>query len=756
MIVKKIKNKPQNPKPKSWQIKDLVDYIRFPHNVNPEEKIEYAGSRNFLSQSHAGQRTEMIALANETVHSKMPVQHWVFSWKEGEQPTDNQIEEFVDIFLEQMGLIGHQVVFGLHNNTDNYHLHIAINRVDPDTTKVIQPHKGFDIEAAHRVVAIVENKQGWESEKKSRYVVLENGEVARRNRKPEIKPRQSALDFEHAQGEKSAQRIVQERGYEIIDNASTWKELHERLEKVGLRFERKGSGAIIFVGDIAVKASSVDRKFSMKKLIKRLGDFVPGSYQPAKIEIFPEPVSDINYDDWLDYQKEKMNNNLIRIDNQNTVQNLKEKHKIQRRNITFGLARHGLSILNIGRHFLKKQQDKETKSIQFSKRTMYRKRGLPRFEEWLRRREKTKEADKCRYRHSFENVKPIFPEEEGEMVNTASETANFNEYDKAINADSYRVTCIKMDDNGNKKTFILDKKDEVTNGFSPEEIRKRMPEIIRLQSRGENIYYTPLSETYHFILIDDMTKEKVDEYISDGFQPSILLESSAGNFQCILTVPKLGTEFDRDVGNRLTELLNRRYGDPKLSGCVHPHRAPGFQNRKPKHRQADGSFPRVSIVWSRGRECATALELSRQINTDYTVAMQARKQKLATERSAPSSFLPSNPISAYQAHLANIQKHLTIEDASRVDAMIALRMRSNGHSQEDVTQAICQCAPAMRGVGDERRDWQRYAERTAAYAFGIAGDRDLTRYEKYVDHWRRIEGLLPQDEKNRQQRQKMR
>ena len=72
MIVKKVKNK-KTAKPKAWQIGDLVDYIRHPHNKNPQEKIEYAGGRNFLSRTHAGQKMEMITLAGESVHSKMPV-----------------------------------------------------------------------------------------------------------------------------------------------------------------------------------------------------------------------------------------------------------------------------------------------------------------------------------------------------------------------------------------------------------------------------------------------------------------------------------------------------------------------------------------------------------------------------------------------------------------------------------------------------------------------------------------------------------
>jgi hypothetical protein len=119
MIVKKVKSK-KIQKPKARQIADLVDYIRQPHNVNPAEKIEHSGDRNFLSGTHAGQKLEMISLATESVHSKMPVSHWIFSWRENEQPTREQVDELVDIFLEEMGLSGHQTIYALHWNTMNY------------------------------------------------------------------------------------------------------------------------------------------------------------------------------------------------------------------------------------------------------------------------------------------------------------------------------------------------------------------------------------------------------------------------------------------------------------------------------------------------------------------------------------------------------------------------------------------------------------------------------------------------------------
>ena len=293
-----------------------------------------------------------------------------------------------------------------------------------------------------------------------------------------------------------------------------------------------------------------------------------------------------------------------------------------------------------------------------------------------------------------------------------------------------------MKEDDGKKTFILDKKGGMTRGFSPDELEAHIPEMLRFQKRGENIYYTPLSDDRHHILIDDMTRDSLKKMQEDGFRPAVVLESSPGNYQCLLTIPRLGTEFDRDVGNRLTERLNREYGDKKLCGCIHPHRAPGFENRKPKHRREDGSFPQVKLLFAERRECGKALALARRIDHEY--AEEAEKRKSERRMFPMPDFQPGDPAAAYYAHLENIRRHLTIEDYSRVDAMIALRLRSSGHSRERVEETIRACAPTIRETRTGR-NWQRYAERTADYAFGPAGDRDLERNERYRDLWKKIE-----------------
>ena len=253
MIVKKLK-RTSFKKSKAVMIGGLVDYILAEHDDIGKDKLAYAGSRNFLTTTVTAQKREMISLAEESIQSRMPVTHWILSWQENEQPTREQVDEAVSLFLRGMGLAEHQTFYALHKNTGNYHLHIAVNRTHPYTQKVIQPHRGFDIDEAHKIIAEIEHRQGWASQMNARYRVNKQGHVVKNLQWREgIKPKPKAEDFENATGEKSAQRIVQERGHAVIQNASCWEELHAGLDAAGLRFVRKGSGAVIFVGDTAVK-----------------------------------------------------------------------------------------------------------------------------------------------------------------------------------------------------------------------------------------------------------------------------------------------------------------------------------------------------------------------------------------------------------------------------------------------------------------------------------------------------------------------
>lgn len=384
MILKKLKWTSFK-KPKAVMISGLLDYILAPEDEKGGEKTLWSGARNFFAKTPAGRKAEMVSLASESVQSKMPVAHWMLSWQESEQPSQEQLEEAVDVFLERMGLEGHQVVYALHGNTANPHLHIAVNRTHPDTHKVIQPHRGFDIEEAHRIVALLQHRQGWASENNPRYVVNDQGEIVRSPRKVKVTPGDRAGNFESATGEKSAQRIALERGPGIIKSAASWAELHRNMAKAGLRFEKKGSGGVVFVGDITAKASSIDRSFGLGKLCKRLGDFEPGEYAPDMPASVAEPVSGLAVEEWREYRRLREQSATERREARQrrdaAIAEAKARHAPARHDALAQLAPHGLPILNIARHCLKMQQREGLRRVREA--LPEGRATLPRFRAWL-------------------------------------------------------------------------------------------------------------------------------------------------------------------------------------------------------------------------------------------------------------------------------------------------------------------------------------------------------------------------------------
>ena len=298
MIAKKIRN-PRHSASKTERISALLGYVRTQEREDGTEKCVYSGARGFLCDTDAGQMAEMLALAHEAPRSRDPITHYVLSWREDEHPTKQQIERAVDICLAELGMEGHQVVYALHADTDHDHLHLIVNRVHPESGRVTK--QGLDIEALHRAVARIEHEQGWQHCDHARYAVREDGTLQKRTAQkgerregrqggrpgerqgerqgerhedPErLSMSDGARAYERRTAGQSAERIAQDRAAPVIARARSWAELHQGLAEIGMRYERKGSGAIVWVGTTAVKASKVSRAASLSALQKRLGPF---------------------------------------------------------------------------------------------------------------------------------------------------------------------------------------------------------------------------------------------------------------------------------------------------------------------------------------------------------------------------------------------------------------------------------------------------------------------------------------------------
>ena len=207
---------------KSRRVHALSQYIAEPERENSTEKCVYLGTRGFLSTTFGSQVAEMIALAQEFVKSNNPIRHDVITFKEGETPTPEQVEQMIDLYLKELGLVSHQCIYGLHADTDNMHVHIEVNRVHPVTLKAVKIDRGFDKEALQRVCARIEHAQGWKPENNSRYHVQADGSMSDRPERQERAPEPSsqAQGMETRTGIKSAERIV-------IDDATS---IHDRQD----------------------------------------------------------------------------------------------------------------------------------------------------------------------------------------------------------------------------------------------------------------------------------------------------------------------------------------------------------------------------------------------------------------------------------------------------------------------------------------------------------------------------------------------
>ncbi|CDS47896.1 MobA [Polaromonas sp. CG9_12] len=176
MIVKKIRNQ-KTGSTKAARVAGVANYIVGPQHDHSVEKCIHHEANNFLTDTHEGHVAEMIALAQDAVRSKDPIDHWVLSWAPNERPSVDQVREAVGLFLGHCGLSGHQVIWGLHDDTEHLHVHIAVNRVHPETLKVVEINKGFQLNAAHQAIAIIEKKQGWKSTQNARYRTNDKAEL---------------------------------------------------------------------------------------------------------------------------------------------------------------------------------------------------------------------------------------------------------------------------------------------------------------------------------------------------------------------------------------------------------------------------------------------------------------------------------------------------------------------------------------------------------------------------------------------------
>lgn len=194
--------------------------------------------------------------------------HLIVSFPDGERPTPAQLEDIEDTLCAALGFSEHQRISAVHINTENLHIHIAVNKVHPRTLRCVEPYN--DYYTRDRVCRELERKHG---------LSVDNGLTRPADGQAVPSPR--AAELEAHQGEASFLTWVKETAgaalMEARDTATGWQELHQVAARHGLQIKKHGAGLVIAQrdGPLSVKASSVNRGLSIGALTARLGNFQP-------------------------------------------------------------------------------------------------------------------------------------------------------------------------------------------------------------------------------------------------------------------------------------------------------------------------------------------------------------------------------------------------------------------------------------------------------------------------------------------------
>ncbi len=297
MIVKQIPKKQAG----KGSFGGLADYIL--DKANGGAKVDWIEANNlpFEDIDTNIAFVQEVQKMNETAKGDK-VLHFVFSFQEGEIPSREVQRDIESEFIRTLGLEEHHRISVAHNNTNNYHVHVAVNMIHPETHTLADPfrskmklqNKAAELEVKHKLQTNnhIPNK-----------ILEEQGikKAAATSPTPEKIKTQ-----EIHSGVDSLLTWIKEEALDDIkeilkDPKSSLEDLHQVLADYNLELKPRGNGIVIKdkTRKLFVKASDVHRDLSKGKLEKRFGAFKTSKITSTPKKKFGRPVNEY----WKRYQE---------------------------------------------------------------------------------------------------------------------------------------------------------------------------------------------------------------------------------------------------------------------------------------------------------------------------------------------------------------------------------------------------------------------------------------------------------------------
>jgi hypothetical protein len=222
-------------------------------------------------------------------------------------------------------------------------------------------------------------------------------------------------------------------------------------------------------------------------------------------------------------------------------------------------------------------------------------------------------------------------------------------------------------------------------------------------SAGAHIYIRPAGP-HALTLLDDLTRDSVKRMSAEGYEPTLVVETSPGNFQAWLRHAEV---LDERVATAVAKELAARFGgDPSSADWRHFGRLAGFTNQKPSRRLPSGLAPFVLLREAAGEIFALSAEIVDTVKRRLAEETRHAKTHIATARSSGPDELP--PIE--ELH----RDPRYGGDLHRADIAWANMAAAAGLSLEEIRNTILN-ARELGHKGNRKRQLD-YAARTAEKA----------------------------------------
>src|SRR5690606_7503879 len=121
---------------------DLVRYLSDPKDTS--ERVGAARITNCHSDELPDAMLEVMATQACNTRAKGDkTYHLVVSFRVGEQPSDDVLAAIEERVCTGLGFTGHQRISVVHHDTDNLHIHLAINKVHPTRLTLHEPYLAY-------------------------------------------------------------------------------------------------------------------------------------------------------------------------------------------------------------------------------------------------------------------------------------------------------------------------------------------------------------------------------------------------------------------------------------------------------------------------------------------------------------------------------------------------------------------------------------------------------------------------------------